>query len=60
MKVRLYPGTAIVTGQTALAGTAAGKAFDVEVRFTDRLVWLRGRWVLVAGHVSRLRNDKAT
>jgi ketosteroid isomerase-like protein len=60
MKVRLYPGTAIVTGQTLVKGTAAGKPFDVEVQFTDTLVWLHGRWMLVAGHVSRLRNEKAS
>lgn len=60
MKVRLYPGTAIVTGQTLVAGTAGSTPFDVEVQFTDTLVWLHGRWVLVAGHVSRLRNEKAS
>lgn len=59
MKVRLYPGVAIVTGQTLVAGTAAGKPFDIEVQFTDTMVWLGGRWVLAAGHVSRLRNEKA-
>lgn len=60
MKVRLYSGTAIVTGQTLVKGTAADKPFDVEVQFTDTLVWLHGRWVLAAGHVSRLRNEKAS
>lgn len=59
MKVRLYPGTAIVTGRTLVAGTAAGKPFDVEVQFTDTLVWIDGRWVLVAGHVSRIRDHAA-
>lgn len=57
MKVRLYPGTAIVTGQTLVKGTAQGKPFDVEVQFTDTLVNLRGHWRLAAGHVSRLRNE---
>jgi ketosteroid isomerase-like protein len=60
MKVRLYPGSAIVTGQTLVKGTAAGKPFDVEVQFTDTLVLLNGRWVLAAGHVSRLRNEKTS
>lgn len=57
MKVRLYPGVAIVIGQTLVKGTAAGKAFDVKVQFTDTLVWLNGRWVLAAGHVSRLKAE---
>ncbi|HTD96114.1 MAG TPA: nuclear transport factor 2 family protein [Edaphobacter sp.] len=57
MKVRLYPGVAIVTGQTVVKGSAAGKPFDVEVQFTDTLVYLHGHWKLAAGHVSRLRNS---
>lgn len=56
MKVRLYPGAAIVIGQTIVQGTAQGKSFDVEVQFTDTLVYDGGRWRLAAGHVSRLRN----
>jgi ketosteroid isomerase-like protein len=59
MKVRLYPGVAIVTGQTLVKGTAGKDPFDVEVQFTDTLVYLHGRWVLAAGHVSRLRKAKA-
>src|SRR5579875_1168995 len=56
MKVRLYPGAAIVSGQTLVKGTAQGKLFDVEVQFTDTLVYLHGHWRRAAGHVSRLRN----
>lgn len=59
MKVRLYPGVAIVTGQTVVKGTAGKNPFNVEVQFTDTLVYVRGRWVLAAGHVSRLRNTKS-
>ncbi len=54
MKVRLYPGAAIVTGQTVVKGVANRQPFDVEVQFTDTLVWLDGEWKLAAGHVSRL------
>lgn len=54
MKVRMYPGVAIVIGQTIVRGSAQGKPCDVEVQFTDTLVFLEGRWRLVAGHVSRL------
>lgn len=56
MKVRLYPGVAIVTGQTVVEGTAGTKPVKVEVQFTDTLVFLNGRWMLAAGHVSRLHN----
>jgi ketosteroid isomerase-like protein len=59
MQVRLYPGTAIVIGQTVVRGTAGGKPFDVVVQFTDTLIWLHGRWVLAAGHVSRLDAAKS-
>lgn len=59
MRVRLYPGAAIVTGQTLVKGTAQGKPFDVEVQFTDTLIFLDGRWRLAAGHVSRLRSSPA-
>lgn len=60
MKVRTYGGaTAIVTGKTKVKGTAEGKPVDVLVQFTDTLVKIDGRWRLVAGHVSRLRNEAA-
>lgn len=57
MRVRLYPGVAIVTGQTLVKGVAGGAPVDVEVQFTDTLVLIDGRWMLAAGHVSRLRNS---
>jgi ketosteroid isomerase-like protein len=59
MKVRLHPGVAIVTGQTVVKGIAGKEPFDVEVQFTDTLVFVDGRWRLAAGHVSRLRDTKA-
>lgn len=59
MKVRVHGDTAVVTGQTLVAGTAQGKPVDVEVQFTDTLVREHGRWRLEAGHVSRLRNGPA-
>ncbi|MBV9492745.1 MAG: nuclear transport factor 2 family protein [Acidobacteria bacterium] len=59
MKVRLYNGdTAIVTGRTVVKGTTRdGSKVNVEVQFTDTVVRIDGRWRLVAGHVSRLRNS---
>ncbi len=59
MKVRLYPGVAIVTGQTLVKGVAGRTPVDIEVQFTDTLVLINGRWMLAAGHVSRLRNTAA-
>ncbi|MEP6620741.1 MAG: nuclear transport factor 2 family protein [bacterium] len=56
MKVRLYPGVAIVTGQTVVKGTAGSAKIDIEVQFTDTLVFQNGRWMLAAGHVSRLKS----
>lgn len=56
MRVRLYPGVAIVTGQTVVKAIAGHAPVDVEVQFTDTLVLIDGRWMLAAGHVSRLRN----
>jgi hypothetical protein len=53
MKVRFYSATAVVNGVTSLKGTAGGKAFEVDVQFTDTLVKRGGRWRLVASHVSR-------
>lgn len=59
MAVRLYGDAAVVTGQTIVRGTAAGKPVAVEVQFTDTLVKDHGVWKLAAGHVSRLANTDA-
>jgi hypothetical protein len=59
MRVRLYPGVAIVTGQTVVSAVAGRAPVNVVVQFTDTLVLLDGRWMLAAGHVSRLRNSAA-
>ncbi len=56
MKVRIYDDhTAIVTGKTKVKGNAQGKPIDIIVQFTDTFVKQGGRWRLVAGHVSRLK-----
>ena len=57
MQVTMYGGTAIVRGKTIVQGTTKdGSKVDVLVRFTDTIVKIKGRWKLVAGHVSRLKN----
>ena len=54
MKVRIFDQTAIVTGTTIVKGVAKdGSKVDLAVLFTDTLVKMKGRWQLVAGHVSK-------
>ncbi|MBA2684009.1 MAG: nuclear transport factor 2 family protein [Gemmatimonadaceae bacterium] len=59
MQVTMYGlATAIVRGKTIVQGTAKdGSKVDVVVQFTDTVVRIGGRWKLVAGHVSRLKNS---
>ena len=55
MLARLYCNdTAVVVGKTRVKGTADGKPFDRVVQFTDTLIKRDGRWLLAAGHVSRI------
>ena len=57
MKVRVYNrDTAIVTGRTVVIGTYEKQKVDIEVQFTDVFVKTDGTWVLVSGHVSRIKN----
>lgn len=57
MKVRIYGNAAIVTGRTIVQGrTRDGTDVDIEVQFTDTLIFSDGRWQLVAGQVARLKN----
>lgn len=60
MKVRFYGETAVVNGITTVKGTAGGKAFAADLRFTDTLVKRNGKWVMVASHVSPLAKPQAT
>jgi len=55
-QVRLYlkGQAAVVTGRTLIAGaTADGTPIRQDLPFTDTLVRVRGRWRMVASHVSR-------
>ena len=54
MKARVHGDTAVVTGQTHTKGLSGGKPFDSEFQFTDTCIRDRGRWRLLAGHVSKL------
>jgi ketosteroid isomerase-like protein len=52
MQARTYGDTGIVIGVVSLAGTSQGKAFDVDMRFTDTFVRTNGRWKMVAAQVT--------
>jgi len=50
---RVYGDMAIVTGRLRVEGVAGGQPYDAEVRFTDILARIDGRWRAVAAHASR-------
>ena len=54
MKVRLYGDAAVVSGITSVKGTALGRPFEADFRFTDTLIRREGTWTLAASHASRL------
>jgi len=58
MKVHVYGKTAVVTGRTTT--TLRGKDREVvnHSRFTDVFVKRDGRWQIVAGHSSRIREPQ--
>jgi hypothetical protein len=55
MKVRVYGNTAVVTGRTTTKLQSKDREVTNRSRFTDVFVKRNGRWQLVAGHSSRLR-----
>lgn len=55
MRVLLYDKTAVVTGRVTTKRLIKGKEFMGQTRFTDVFVWRQGRWQIVAGHSSRIR-----
>ena len=54
MTARVYGDAAVVQGITSLKGRSGGKPFAVDVRFTDTLIRLDGRWAIVVSHVTRM------
>ena len=58
MKVSVYGKTAVVTGRTTT--TLKGKDREIvnKSRFTDVFVRRDGRWQIVAGHSSRIREPQ--
>jgi hypothetical protein len=54
VKVRLYEGTAVVTGTSVQAGVSDGKPWSGRFRFTR--VWIErgGKWMMISSHSSRI------
>jgi hypothetical protein len=57
MNVLLYDEVAVVTGRVTTKRIVNGKEALGRSRFTDVFVWRKGRWQLVAGHSSRIRQS---
>jgi ketosteroid isomerase-like protein len=54
MVAHVYGDAATVQGITTIKGTSRGKDFALDVRFTDTLVRIDGRWQIVVSHVTRI------
>jgi len=54
VQVRLYGGTAILTGWFEQTGRFQGRAYRTRSRYTDVYVREAGRWVAVSAHASTL------
>lgn len=58
MKVAIYGNTAVVTGRTTTVSRGKDREVTGKSRFTDVFVKRDGRWQLVAGHSSRIREPQ--
>lgn len=58
VQVRLYGKTAVVTGRTTTVSKGKEREVTSRSRFTDVLVRRGGRWQIVAGHSSRIREPQ--
>lgn len=58
-KAQVHGDTAVVTGRLRVEGETEGKAYEAEVRFTDILARIDGRWRAVAAHASRLPDRRS-
>lgn len=58
MKVSLYGNTAVVTGRTTAVSKGKEREVTTRSRFTDVFLKRAGRWQLVAGHSSRIREPQ--
>jgi ketosteroid isomerase-like protein len=53
-KALVHGDVAVVTGRVRIEGEAGGEPYDAEVRFTDVLARIDGRWRAIAAHASQL------
>ena len=58
MKVSVYGNTAVVTGRTTTVSRGKDREITNRSRFTDVFVKRSGRWQIVAGHASRIREPQ--
>ncbi|MBV9958322.1 MAG: nuclear transport factor 2 family protein [Acidobacteria bacterium] len=58
MSVQVYGDTAVVTGRVTTVSRSAERSVTSQSRFTDVFVKRKGRWQLVAGHSSRIREPQ--
>lgn len=58
MKVSIYGKTAVVTGLVTSTYNGGGRESVIRTRFTDTFVKRDGRWQIVAGHSSRIREPQ--
>jgi ketosteroid isomerase-like protein len=56
-KALVHGDVAVVTGRVRIEGEAGGEPYDSEVRFTDVLARIDGRWRAIAAHASQ-SNDR--
>ena len=52
LKIRLHGNTAVVTGAYHEKGTAQGKPYEYQDRFTDVWTKIAGQWQVLASHYS--------
>jgi hypothetical protein len=58
MKVSVYGKTAVVTGRAITVSRGKDREVTSKTRFTDVFVKRAGRWQIVAGHSSRIREPQ--
>jgi hypothetical protein len=58
MKASVYGKTAVVTGRITSTYRGGGRESVIRTRFTDTFVKRGGRWQIVAGHSSRIREPQ--
>jgi len=58
MKVNVYGDTAVVTGRVTTVSKGKDREITNRSRFTDVFVKRNGRWQIVAGHSSRIRDPQ--